>query len=374
MTVPAVIEPRYGAGSLADVLPSVLAHLGVPGETDGLGLGAELDGVRRVVVLLVDGLGWHQLPLAGPAVRSLPARVLTCGFPSTTPTSLVSLGTGVPPGAHGVVGFFVKVPGTDRVLNHVRWRTDPDPRAWQPVPTAFDRAAAAGLRTVVVTNPDFEGSGLTVSAYRGASFAGAATVDAIAGEVLSALGEASLVYAYYSDVDQMGHVHGVDSPLWRAAVAEVDQLITVLLERLPADAALLVTADHGQLNIPVERRFDIDASPALRAGLRVVAGEPRVRYLHTVPGAAPDVIAAWRVVLGEAAWVVSREEAVAAGWFGPVPSQHLERIGDVVVACHDRYAVLASKTERPEVASLIAYHGSWTAAEMLVPLIVVRRG
>jgi hypothetical protein len=70
--------------------------------------------------------------------------------------------------------------------------------------------------------------------------------------------------------------------------------------------------------------------------------------------------------------LVSREEAVAAGWFGPVPPEHLARIGDVVVACHDRYAVLASRTEPPVVASLVAYHGSWTAAEMLVPLIVVR--
>src|SRR5262249_31557529 len=112
--------------------------------------------------------------------------------------------------------------------------------------------------------------------------------------------------------------------------------------------------------------------PLLRAGVRVVAGEPRVRYLHTGPGARDDVIATWQGVLGAAAWVVPREEAVAEGWFGPVPEAHLARIGDVVVACQDRYAVLARKTEPNIVSRLVAYHGSYTAIEMTVPLLVVR--
>jgi len=110
----------------------------------------------------------------------------------------------------------------------------------------------------------------------------------------------------------------------------------------------------------------------LRAGIRVVAGEPRVRYLHTVDGATADVIDTWRGVLGTAAWVVSREEAVAAGWYGPVPEEHLQRVGDVVVACHDRYAVLSTATEPPIVGMLVAYHGSYTEIEMTVPLLTIR--
>jgi Type I phosphodiesterase / nucleotide pyrophosphatase len=370
-----VTAPLYGTASLADVMPSVLGLLGVPGETDTLALHADLAGVRRVAVLLVDGLGWHQLPLAAPllpSIRSLPARKLTSGFPSTTPTSLVTLGTGTTPGAHGIVGFTVNVPGTDRVLNHIRWGADPDPQVWQPVPTAFDRAAAAGLRTAVVVNPDFEGSGLTVSAYRGAGFRGAAAADDIAREMLAALAEVPLVYGYFPDVDHAGHVYGVDSTEWRAAVADTDRLVTLLLERLPADAALLVTADHGQLNVAPEDRFDIDATPALRAGLRVIAGEPRVRYLHTLPGARDDVVAAWRAILGPAAWVGTREEAVARGWYGPVPPSHAARLGDVVVACHDRYAILATSTEPALLSRLIAYHGSDTDVEMEIPLLVAR--
>jgi hypothetical protein len=153
----------------------------------------------------------------------------------------------------------------------------------------------------------------------------------------------------------------------------VDRLLTLVVEGLPPRCALVVTADHGQLDVPAELRFDLDADPRLRAGVRVVAGEPRVRYLHTFAGATGDVIAAWRGVLGDAAWVVARDEAVAQGWFGPVPAAHLQRIGDVVVACHDRYAVLATKSEPATVSKLVAYHGSATAVEMVIPLIVVTR-
>ncbi len=148
--------------------------------------------------------------------------------------------------------------------------------------------------------------------------------------------------------------------------------MTKLADGLPTDGALLVTADHGQLNVPADHRFDLDTDLRLRAGVRVVAGEPRVRYLHVHPGARDDVVAAWRSILGDAAWVVPREEAVADGWFGPVPEAHLHRVGDVVAACRGRYAVLATKTDNPIEGSLVAYHGSSTAAEMMIPLLLLR--
>jgi hypothetical protein len=175
-------------------------------------------------------------------------------------------------------------------------------------------------------------------------------------------------------VDRTGHQHGIDSPQWRAAAAGVDRLVRMLAEGLPADAALLVTADHGQLNVPAGRRFDVGADERLRAGVAVVAGEPRVRYLHTRPGATADVLAAWRAVLGDAAWVGSRDEAVAAGWFGPVPDGHVRRIGDVVAICRDDHVVLATGLEPAPIAKMVAFHGSYTAAEMAIPLLVVGGG
>lgn len=379
-----LVDPAYGQASLADVMPGVLAGLGVAAASDPLGLATQLDGVRRVVLLQVDGLGYYQLAPAAtvaPVLADVVAgrlgqlRPITAAFPSTTPTGLTTLGTGVSPGTHGVVGFRVRMPGSDQVLTHIRWRDDPQPERWQPVPTGFERAAAAGVTVRVVARPEYDGSGLTRSAWRGGRYMPADDADQLATELLAALADdpaPSLVYGYLPDLDAVGHWYGLESPEWRQAAVLTDRLIERLVAGLPADAALLVTADHGQLDIPQQTRLDLASEPELRAGVRVIAGEARVRYLHPEPGATEDVLAAWRGRLGQAAWVGTREEAVAAGWFGPVTPAHLPRIGEVVVVCRGRYAVMSTGTEPARDAQLVAYHGALTAVEMLVPLLLVR--
>jgi hypothetical protein len=299
---------------------------------------------------------------------------LACTNPSTTPTSLVSLGTGALPGAHGVLGFTLNVPGTDRVLTHILWRDDPPPGTWQPLPTWYQRLSVAGVAATAVLPQMFVGSGLTDAAYRGARVAAVAPDEDYAARVLAELREkGGLVYAYTSALDTAAHLFGIASAQWAQAAAGIDALLSRLMEELPEDAALIVTADHGGLDIAPEARIDLDADPRLSEGVRVVAGEPRLRYLHTIEGAAPDVLARWRAVLGQAATVLSRDEAIDGGWFGPVPAPHRQRIGDVVVLCTDPIAVLASRHEPPEVGKLIGFHGAVTAAETAIPLITLRR-
>jgi hypothetical protein len=369
------------AGSLCDVLPSAAALLEVPGAVDTLGLTeSATEQVDRVAVLLVDGLGWHLLPeLAGSA--PLLARVLAgntgrltelaCTFPSTTPSSLVSLGTGARPGEHGILGFTVNVPGSDRVLTHIYWRDDPPYAQWQPLPTWFERLAQSGVSARAVLPALFMGSGLTDAAYRGADLRPTTPTDDYAQCVIDELRSApGLVYCYIADLDTAAHLFGIGSPQWHEAAARVDALLTRLVDTLAPDAALLVTADHGGLNVPPEARVDLDTDPRLSAGVRVVAGEARVRYLHTEPGAAVDVRSAWSEVLDGRADVYSRDQAVASGMFGPVDPRHLARIGDVVVVCGGDTAVLATAHEPPEMARLIGFHGGATAAEMAIPLIV----
>ncbi|MBS9535290.1 alkaline phosphatase family protein [Mycobacterium sp. M1] len=372
--------------SICDILPSAAALLGVPGAEDVLGLADRVGDVNRVVLVLVDGLGYHLLPqlvedasllasvLAGRQTeRAGRLTELACTFPSTTPTSLTSLGTGVPPGQHGILGFTVNVPGTERVLNHIFWRDDPAPADWQPVPTWFERLRDAGIDARAVLPDLFIGSGLTESAYRGAQFIPTAKGERYAQRVSAELAAGpGLVYGYTAALDHAAHLSGIGSSHWHTAAARVDALLRHLVATLPGDAALLVTADHGGLNVPPQARIDLDADPRLAAGVRVVAGEPRVRYLHTEPGAAPDVQAAWSGLLEGRAQVHSRDEAVAAGLFGPVRDEHLARIGDVVVVCTGDTAVLASAHEPKEVAGLVGFHGGLTPAETAIPLITFR--
>ncbi|WP_375481305.1 alkaline phosphatase family protein [uncultured Jatrophihabitans sp.] len=366
--------------SLREILPSTAALLGVPGATDSLELTSY--GAHRVVVVLVDGLGLHLLPQLAPHAPLL-ASVLNGGtgrlqalestFPSTTPTSLVTLGTGVTPGEHGVLGFTLNVPGTDRTLTHILWRDSPDPATWQPVPTWFERCTAAGVGATAVLPAEFEGSGLTQAAHRGARFAPVRDGEDAAVRIAQEWERPGtrLVFGYTPDLDRAMHVHGIASPQWQQAAADVDAFLTRLVERMPADTMLLVTADHGGLDIGPDGRVDLADEPILRAGVRVVAGEPRVRYLHTVDGAREDVLAAWRERFGPAAHVQTREEAVAAGRFGPVTDQHLPRVGDVVVTCRADTAVFDSDREPAEVATLVGLHGADSAVETAIPLIAI---
>jgi hypothetical protein len=380
---PDLYVPGYGRATLADVLPGVAAALGVPvprGDlpADPLGLSAALAGARRVAVLLVDGLGADLLAAhaaLAPTLAGLvqPAGRLCAPCPSTTPVSLATLGTGLPPGSHGILGFVTAVPGENRTLNHIHWKDDPDPLAWQARPTVFEWAAAAGVAVAAVGPYPYTGSGLTVAAYRGAPYVGIVGPGDLAAQMLSALaaGPPALVYGYVAELDLTGHVRGVDSASWRAQLALVDRSVEQLLEGLPDDAALLVTADHGMLDVPPTTKIDLDEEPALREGVRLVAGEPRARYLHAVPGAHLDVEQRWRAVLGERAWVAGRDEAIAAGLFGPVDDGLAARIGDVVALARGTWAVVAGRTDAGP-SRLAAYHGSLTAAELAIPLLCSR--
>ncbi len=367
------VLPRYGESSLADLGSSVLWSLGAGGEPGPLALPA----ADRVCVLVVDGLGWELLrehPAAAPFLSELgvAGRSLMAGFPATTATSLASLGTGRPPGQHGVLGYQVVVPGEGRLLNALHWDSRVDPVAWQPGSTIFERAVAAGIGAFRVGHSAFRRTGLSAAALRGAGYVSANTLGALAGETAVAIRrcDRALVMVYHGDLDATGHVFGCGSDAWRYHLGHVDKLAEQLAGVLPAGTVLHVTADHGMVDVAEQDRIDVDAVPELRAGVALLGGEPRARHVYARAGAAGEVLAAWREVLGHRAWVASREEAVADGWFGPVQPWLAPRIGDVVAAPAGPWAIVATKAE-PRESRLLAVHGSLTPADQLVPLLTV---
>ena len=372
-------RPAYGSASLADLLPSVLTSLGVPGERDALRLAP----TARAVVLLVDGLGAALLRRhaeAAPFLTSLAGRDLTAGFPATTVTSLASFGTGLPPGEHGLPGYTSWVEEVEQTVGWLGWspvsaRTDLRdelvPEVVQPRATAFERAAADGVEVTVAQPASFDGSGLTRAVLRGGSPRGSITPgDAVALAVeASRLGTRSLVYCYTPDLDLTGHVRGVASDAWHEQLAVVDRFAEQLAARLPAGTVLHVTADHGMVDVADDARVDADASPVLREGVRALAGEPRARHVHAEPGAQADVLARWRAELGDRMQVLSRDEVVAAGLLGPVVTPAaLARTGDVVAIATGDVAVVRRRAE-PRFSALRGQHGALTDDELLVPLL-----
>ena len=366
--------PRYDTASLGEVLPSVLGRL--TGRADpAAGGGLDLPPMERAVVVLVDGLGDRLLRRRSghaPFLRSLlPGAVtLGAGFPTTTATSMGSFGTGRPPGVHGLVGYEVRDPGTGRVFNELSWEGGPVPEVWQPHPTVFEQAVTAGVRTTSIGPGFFEGSGLTRAALRGGVFVGA---EDLASRVDAALACAaaprSLTYLYWGEVDKVGHVHGCDSWQWGEELAALDAELDRLAHSLPVGTGLVITADHGMVDVPRENVLDAALDPLLRAGVDRVGGEPRSPQVYALPGAAEDVLGRWRERLADRGRVLSREEAVAAGLFGPVADPVLTRIGDVVVLMDAGFSVVDSRVHRPELIALRGVHGSLTADEVEIPLL-----
>lgn len=373
------VPPPYGSRTLAEVVPSLLASLGAD-IADPLGLGE----TRSATLLLVDGLGWellHQHADEAPFLASLATgEPLQAGFPATTATSLTSLGTGRPAGEHGIVGYTFEVAGVGP-LNALTWRSRDreavdlrdrlSPEVAQPHDTLFQRAGAEGV-AVIVTAPRYQdGSGLTRAAFRGAVFEACWAMGDLAAQ-LAATSAGSLRYAYHGDLDGLGHQHGPGSLPWRRQLAQVDRLVESVASDLPTGALLAVTGDHGMVAVSEPDRIDLDREPDLQRGVRLVAGEARVRHVYAEPGAVADVVAAWRERLADRAWVVQRDAAVAAGWFGPTVTDAARgRIGDVVVAMRGTAVVVRSIAE-PLEAPLQGQHGSLTTAEQLVPLLLVR--
>ncbi|MEU5694045.1 alkaline phosphatase family protein [Actinosynnema sp. NPDC020468] len=372
--------PSRGAGTLADVVPALLHRMGVPDEVDVVGMPE----VARACVLLVDGLGWELLRRHeedAPFLASL-ARgraPIASGFPSTTAAGITSLGTGSPSGEHGLVGYTFEV-GHDELLDTLGWRRHGGgedlrdryrPEDVQPRVTAWERAARAGIAVRAVAPHPQRGSGLSRAALRGADFRGVLGFGDLVSGVTEALRpDRALCYAYHADLDSLGHVHGPGSDPWRLQLTHVDHVAASIASRLPAGAALVVTADHGMVRIadPV----DFDTTPELRDGVRLLGGEPRVRHVYAEPGATRSVLDAWREVLDDRAWILSRDAAINAGWFGAhVPDAHRSRIGDLVVAARGTSAVVRTTAE-PRASAFPGHHGSLDRDEQLVPLLVFR--
>jgi len=367
------VEPAYSSRSLGDVVPAVAAALGRPiGDAPTNLL---LPDAPSYVVFLVDGLGARLIQRyrhAAPYLAALldGSETGTAGVPSTTATSLTSLGTGLTPGTHGLVGFTSRIPGTEKLLISLFWDKDVDPLEWQPHPTAFARMQDAGVAVTIVNKREFRGSGLTVASSRGGEYVGADRVgERIAAAVTAAAVSPSFTYLYDSDLDWTGHRYGVASPQWLQQLTMVDAEVEQVRAALPSATRLVVVADHGMVDSPPEHRTDVDQHPELRDGLLLFGGEARFRHLYCRTGAEADVCATWTEFLGSAADVMTRDQAIGRGWFGDVIPTVYPRLGDVVVAMREDHSVFSSVDFAYET-TLVGLHGSLTPDEMVIPILV----
>ena len=362
------VLPNYGRSTLAEVLPSIAAHLTSRGE-DVLAL----PHASRYVLFLLDGFGWHNLQASLRELDYLPELLgdslkITAAVPSTTPISLTTLGTGLTPGDHGMIGYTFVEESTGKIIKPLDWPGFLNPLAFQPRPTVFEQLTESSVSSL--GDAKYSSSGLTRASLRGADFVptdGFNTSDWVQTVVKTALtGDSSLVYVYDRDLDHVGHSRGWESDEWLAALIRLDQRIEALREALPSDVILMITGDHGMLDVPRSRRIVVEDYPLLLKDVRHLAGEVRMRYLYT--SKPVQVAERWRQELGDRAEVFTADEAIAANWFGDVSEVTRRRLGDVIVAARDNWMIGTERLSKE--LNLIGVHGSLTAQEMEIPLLI----
>lgn len=357
------VRPDYGGASITSLVPALVGGSPAPWMPR---CAADAD---AVVLLLVDGLGWqaveaHRTLL--PELAAFEGGPITTVVPSTTASALTSLATGLAPSQHGLVGFRMRV--DDEVLNVLRWQVTGNRRP----PDPFDmqrHTAFLGRPLPVVTRGEFRHTGFTDAQLRGSRFVGWNAVSTLVEHCrrLVADGE-RFVYAYYPSLDAVAHEYGLHESFYEAELRAVDRLVGELRDALPANAALLVVSDHGQVHIDPGDWVELyDLAPMIA----LYAGEARFRYLYARPGAAAELAAAARETLGHQAWVLTRQELFAGGWIGPAPEGPIgSRVGDVVLAAREPVAFV-DPTMLQET-KLVGMHGSLTPDEMYVPLLAAR--
>jgi len=368
---------------MTNMLPAVPASArsitGVASDLRGAlsGGASSLRPARSAVLVVIDGLGAGQLRAHAGHARLLSGAmakkdVAQSVFPSTTAAALTSIVTGVAPGEHGLVGYRVLDRRSGRLVNQLSgWgEARIDAASWQQEPTVFERVRAEGRPAFAVGLAAYATSGFTAATLRGAEFRAAAT-PAERLELsyqLAAENEGALVYCYLPEADQAGHKHGVASSSWVAALEDIDAALSL---RIPERTGVLVTADHGMVDVPRHRHLVVDDGDRMLTGVTHVGGEPRMLHLYLDdPARLPEAQAAWAEGTEGIADVLSRDQAIAAGLLGPlVTADAASRLGDLVVMARGAWAIYDGREADRRSQDMIGQHGSVTPEETRVPWI-----
>ena len=365
----APVLPDYSGRCITGVIGSLGVGLSTPGPHLA-DLTSAVRGASGVVLLVVDGLGDEQLiarSALAPILAGARLAPLTSVAPSTTAAALTSLSTGVAPGRHGLVGYRFALGGD--VLQALRWTVDDrDATALHP-PEQIQRVAPTlvlrGVGVPYVGKAAFAASGFTKAHLRGATYVGVEGPDDMPEAVAHALVGSSLVLCYHDAIDKVAHAKGLEGD-YDDAVAATDRLVAAIRAAVPPGVAVVVTSDHGQVDVG---GASIDLSSSTDALVHRRSGEGRFRWLHAHPGDAGSLFDRASTEFDGSCWVMSRRQVLSSELLGEVDDAVVDRLGDVAVIPY--IDAFVPDPAVPMEHRMRSRHGSLTSAEMLVPLCVV---
>lgn len=359
--------PDHEGGSLLNLVAELELRLTGTAPSPRLHplLGSAIPEAATYVILMLDGLGDHQLQhrAAGPLLAARRAAI-DAPFPTTTTVSLATLVTGLAPRRHGLIGHLCWLPDVGEIVNTLKWigkggaPVDIDTSAFLPSPNLWERLAAAGVEPITVQPGHFADTPLTRALYRGARYEPAWDTGEVVDAILSlAAVPGRLILGYLPQVDYAAHVFGQRAEGYTQAMETVAGVWEAIACRLPEGVTMVGTADHGHLDYRASDKHLIDRS--LAKGLRLF-GDPRALYVSGPAGRIEDLAAA---VPGT--WHPLEE---VREWWGAGPD-HPDLPGrqpDGVLLAERGALLLPGHMDR----RLIGYHGGLEPEEVRIPLLV----
>jgi predicted AlkP superfamily pyrophosphatase or phosphodiesterase len=330
---------------------------------------------KKILVVLIDGLGAENLLARAGHAPFLANQVAAGGFgyasyPATTSANITSFATGLTPGEHGIVGHVVRDAFFEHRMNLLNgWSHETDPLQWQPHQTVSEQAAAAGVNCNVIAAEEYRDTGFTHATMRQATFYGADSLEARFQKATQLLhsNEESINYLYIPELDKFGHLNGWSSPGWALELEAVAGHIDRLIAALPADCGVVITADHGMVDSPEERKIELSEELA-DFGVDLFGGDTRSGYLYLLdPSQRPGVLQKLSGHFALNAHDV--DDLIEANWYGEIGLQAGYRLPDLVLLAKSDFTLFHKDFSKPRSYRMVAHHGAATTAELKVPLV-----
>ena len=381
--------PDYRAGSIVNLLASIIRSRGGRSpHADLTGLPAKaLSGAKKVVYLVVDGLGKEQLDryLASRPRAAFfaehPHQTITTVFPATTAAAITTFSTGASPAEHGVLGWHLHLhdlgmvstilPGTTRTGSPMV-RDEFDLRKYLALPLPLQ---SVKCRKELISWGHIPESRFSEAGVRWDKTCSCTTLAGLSRQIVAFAktpGRA-LAYAYWPDYDSFCHEVGCDHPKTVRHLAEIDRMLAGLVRKLRGTGtALIVTADHGLVDSTPAHRISFREIPGFYDCLAVLpSGDARCAHCFVRPSKVRkfrSLVFQW---LEKACLCVPGEDLLKLGAFGPgKPHPALaNRVGDFVLIAKSDYC-FGSHLPGEKIEFNVANHGGMSPAEVRVPLFV----
>lgn len=397
--LPGFITPDYGRYCITNVAPLILENFGLgPGAPPELSqrVGRKY---RHVVLLIIDALGFRLFQRCASHCPTIPRLLergdclpLTVTFPSTTTVALTAIYTGLSPAGHGISGHTMFVKELGGVVDILRFSPRGDRRrdvyaemGWNvrdlfPMRTIFEPLKEAGLHTLSITRAQFQDTALGLLHHAGADVVGYADLAdmlTLTRAALRAQREPGLICVYWDSIDMLSHVYGPNGDAVRAAANLIftgleREVLSALTPEERRDTLLLITADHGQVDVLPDEAICLDEHPDVVDSLLLPpAGQSRAPYLYALPRTAeqlPEQLAQFDDRLK----VITSWQALASGLFGPpeIASRLDAKVGDVIAITRGHTELVWIDHPRAKLQPH-GHHGSLSEEEMLVPLVAL---